>query len=188
MLEVDSGDVRPHDLLRWHQQALSTALVGSTNFFLTVNTASDSFSRWPPLESSLHTSQWSWPSESRGSAGILGAVNTEMPLPGVLCGANRQLWLSLAGWAPLLGSLFCTDPAVCLPTPPASTFNNTAFTMPPDWRKITNSFYTRPNWRDLCSSKLEVNMTGAANSASRFYCWELLRVHLLVASAVLTGR
>lgn len=76
-------------------------------------------------------------------------------------------------------------PGVPTPLLLPSTTHSTTFTTPPDRRKISNSFHTRPNSRDLCPSKLQVNMTGAANSV--FYCWELPCVHLLAVSAGWAG-
>lgn len=134
------------------------------------------------------TATFQWLSQFSGSqvtAGILlAAVTTRM----LGLSPKHPVWFQWAAVAisgylsPLLGSLFCTGQAVQVPRSRTGPAHSCCFyTTPSDRRKISNCFHTRPNSKDLCPSKLQVNMTRAANSM--FYCRELLCVHLLAVSA-----
>lgn len=151
-------------------------------FLLLHTTGSHKFSRSTSLENPPHLSGCGSSLHLRylqESSGELLTPGCWVSLTSVLYGSNEQRWLSLAicplclGACSTLAQMFeCPGVGLVLPTGPASTS---------DRRKISTSFHTSPNSRDLCPSKLHVNMTGAANNV--FYCRELLCVHLLAVSA-----
>lgn len=103
----------------------------------------------------LLTSQWSWHSESQVLGGILGALtlgclglSPKRPMWFQWAAVAISGWLSPFSWEPVPhspSSLSAHSPCFYI-----QQHISTAFTMPPDRRKITNSFHTRLNWRDLC--------------------------------------
>lgn len=140
----------------------------------------------------LLTSQWSWHSESQVLGGILGALtlgclglSPKRPMWFQWAAVSISGWLSPFSWEPVPhspSSLSAHSPCFYI-----QQHISTAFTMPPDRRKITNSFHTRLNWRDLCPKQARSQYDRGSNSASQFYCGELLCVHPAV-SAGLIGR